>query len=91
MPELTKKSEIPPTRRHDWATWADGQWRTFYQDTDFPDRTPIQLAYSARAYAKRHGLHIATSVKADRVLIQMWPREDTTSDRGDTPPEPATE
>lgn len=91
MPRLATPSEIPPLLRHTWDEWADGQWRVFFQDQDFPGQTPQQFYGAAKKYAMRHGLKLTGRVQPGRVLMQMWPKEGPTDDRGDTPPEPAPE
>lgn len=82
MPRLAEPHEIPPLVRHTWDEWADGQWRVFFADQDFPGQTPAQFYGAAKKYALRHGLAFSGRVQPDRVLIQMWPKEAATDDRG---------
>jgi hypothetical protein len=76
MPELTPPNEVPVFKRHDWSAWADGQWRTFYPDVDFPGQTLENFRQSGRKYALRHNLNFSGIIDKHRkrVLIQMWPK-----------------
>jgi len=90
MPELTPRNEIPILQRLDWSQWTDGQWRTFYQDTDYPGRTARQVYESACKYARRYGFGFCGRIQVDRLLIQMWPKE-APDDGGDATEPAATE
>ncbi len=90
MPDLTPPDEVPVLKRHHFEQWADGQWRTFWNDRDLKGQDGRSFYQSARKFANRRGLNFSGRVLPDRVLIQMWPKE-APDDGGDATEPAATE